>query len=82
MPQLEVLTDNGRKNVVDMIESLLERAKQGEIHSFGAVGLMSGNRFVTSFQTADDGDKVGLIGAIEHLKHRIHVTLDGLGSDA
>lgn len=79
MAELQVITDNGRKNVVEMIEGLLVRAKAGEIHSFAAVGLMSESRFVTSFQTADDGDKVGLLGAILHLQHRIHVTLDEIG---
>lgn len=76
MNELSVIQDNGRKDIVEMLEGLLERAKLGEIHSFAAAGLLTERRFMTSFQTADDGDKAALLGAVLHLQHRIHVALD------
>lgn len=82
MPEMRMIQDNGRKDVVELLDKLLTRARKGEIHSIAVAGLMQGNQVITAFQTASDGDKFGLLGAISHLGHRLNTGLDLLNRPA
>ena len=76
MPELTVIADNGRRDVVELLGDLYEQAKEGKIHSVAVAGLVEGNKVMTAFKTASDGDKFGLLGAVNHVQHRINQAID------
>lgn len=75
-PELNVIENDGKADIVERLERLLVDARNGRLTGVAYAALTTDNKVATSFATSDDGSKFTLLGTLDHLRHRMNTAID------